>query len=225
MKRFTVILLAAVCALSLAACGNQKPSLDEVEKAISEGSVTVEDALEKGWITQEWADAYIEQQSVPAVSKTEAGAIGEFTAATLSGEEFTWEQMAGVTLFVFLDPADPDAKDFYQALADSYDAVKENGAEILVCTKSEDGNELFKDAPFPVILYSDSLKTATESHREMIEGMPNTASWCVNGSFYSAWFSSVEAKDLADSAASFAEMWEEMAKEDSSENGGMAVMG
>ena len=55
--------------------------------------------------------------------------------------------------------------------------------------------------------------------------MPNTASWCVNGSFYSAWFSSVEAKDLADSAASFAEMWEEMAKEDSSENGGMAVMG
>ena len=86
MKRFTVIFLAAVCALSLAACGNQKPSLDEVEKAISEGSVTVEDALEKGWITQEWADAYIEQQSVPAVSKTEAGAIGEFTAATLSGE-------------------------------------------------------------------------------------------------------------------------------------------
>lgn len=185
----------------------------------------MEDALEKGWITQEWADAYIEQQSVPAVSKTEAGAIGEFTAATLSGEEFTREQMAGVTLFVFLDPADPDAKDFYQALADSYDAVKENGAEILVCTKSEDGNELFKDAPFPVILYNDSLKTATEGHREMIEGMPNTASWCVNGSFYSAWFSSVEAKDLADSAASFAKMQEEMAKEGSSENGGMAVMG
>lgn len=225
MKRFTVIFLAAVCALSLAACGNQKPSLDEVEKAISEGSVTVEGALEKGWITQEWADAYIEQQSVPAVSKTEAGAIGEFTAATLSGEEFTREQMAGVTLFVFLDPADPDAKDFYQALADSYDSVKENGAEILVCTKSEDGNELFKGAPFPVILYSDSLKTATESHREMIEGMPNTASWCVNGSFYSAWFTSVDAKDLADSAANFAEMQEEMAKEGSSENGGMAVMG
>ena len=58
MKRLTAFFLAAVCALSLAACGSQKPSLDEVEKAISEGNVTVEDALEKGWVTQEWADEY-----------------------------------------------------------------------------------------------------------------------------------------------------------------------
>lgn len=225
MKRFTAIFLAAVCTLFLASCGNQKPSLDEVEKAISEGSVTVEDALEKGWITQEWVDEYVQQQSVPAASKSEAGAIGEFTATTLSGEEFTREQMADVTLFAFLDPASPEAKEFYQALADSYDAVKENGAEILVCTKSEAGNELFKDAPFPVILYNDSLKTAAETHREMIEGMTNTASWCVNASFYSAWFSSVDAEGLADSAASFVVMQKEMANEGNAENGGMAVMG
>ena len=53
MKRFAAIFLSAVCTLSLTACGSQKPSLDEVEKAISEGNVTVEDALEKGWVTQE----------------------------------------------------------------------------------------------------------------------------------------------------------------------------
>lgn len=225
MKRFAAIFLAAACALSLAACGNQKPSLDEVEKAISEGSVTVEDALEKGWITQEWADEYMQQQSVPAASKTEAGAIGEFATTTLSGEKFTREQMADVTLFVFLDPTDPDAKSFYQTLADSYNAVKENGAEILVCTKSEDGNELFQEAPFPVIYYNDSLKTAAGNHTEMIEGMPNTASWCVNTSFYSAWFSSVEADELADSASSFAEMQKEMSGSNSGETGEMAVMG
>lgn len=225
MKRFAAIFLAAVCTLSLAACGSQKPSLDEVEKAISEGSVTVEDALEKGWVTQEWADAYTEKQSVPAASKTEAGAIGEFTTTTLGGEEFTREQMADVTLFVFLDPADPDAETFYQALVDGYEGVKENGAEILVCTKSEDGNELFDGAPFPVIQYNDSLKEAVGTHKDTIEGMPNTASWCVNASFLSAWYSTVESEGLADSAASFVEMQKEMSSGDSSENGGMAVMG
>ncbi len=225
MKRFTAIFLAAICTLSLAACGSQKPSLDEVEKAISEGNVTVEDALEKGWVTQEWADEYEEKQGIPATSKTEAGAIGAFSTTTLTGEEFTREQMADVTLFVFLDPADPDAKTFYQALADGYESVKENGAEILVCTKSEDGNELFEGAPFPVIHYNDSLKTAVKNHKGMIEGVPNTGSWCVNTSFYSAWFSAVEAEELADSAANFIEMQKEMTNGDSSENGGMAVMG
>lgn len=225
MKRFTAIFLAAVCTLSLAACGSQKPSLDEVEKAISKGNVTVEDALKKGWVTQEWVDEYEEKQSVPATSKTEAGAIGDFSTTTLTGEEFTREQMADVTLFVFLDPTDPDAKTFYQALTDGYESVKENGAEILVCTKSEDGNELFEGAPFPVIYYNDSLKTAIENQKDMIEGVPNTASWCVNTSFYSAWFSAMEAKELADSAASFVEMQKEMTNGDSSENGEMAVMG
>lgn len=224
MKRWTVSVLALVCVLTLAACGGQKPSLNEVEQAIESGSLTVEDAVGKGWITQEWADEYEQQQSVPAASKTEAGAIGEFSTTTLTGEEFTWEQMADVTLFVFLDPADPDAETFYQALADGYEGVKETGAEILVCTKSEDGNELFENAPFPVIHYNDSLKAAVENHKEMIEGLPNTASWCVNGSFLSAWFSSIQAEELADDAAGFVEMQKDMG-ENAAESNGMAVMG
>lgn len=225
MKRLTVIALALVCALSLVACGSQKPGLDEVEQAIENGSLTVEDAVDKGWVTQAWADEYEQQQSVPAASKTEAGAIGEFSTTTLSGEEFTREQMADVTLFVFLDPADPEAETFYQALTDGYEGVKEKGAEILVCTKSEDGNELFENAPFPVIHYNDSLKDAVGNYTEMIEGQPNTSSWCVNASFLSAWSSAVESETLADSAASFVEMQKEMANGNSSESGGMAVMG
>lgn len=224
MKRLTVIVLALACALFLTACGSQQPSLDEVEQAIESGSLTIEDAVDKGWVTQEWADEYTQQQSVPAVSKTEAGAIGEFTSTTLSGETFTLAQMADVTLFVFLDPTDPDAETFYQALADGYKGVKENGAEVLVCTKSEEGNELFEDAPFPVIHYNDSLKAAVENHKEMIEGLPNTASWCVNGSFLSAWFSGAEAEELADDAAGFVEMQKDMG-ESAAESNGMAVMG
>lgn len=225
MKRLTVIFVAAVCALSLAACGSQKPTQDEVEQALEEGTITLEDAVDKGWVTQEWADDYIEERSVPAADKIQAGAIGGFSTTTLSGETFTREQLGDVTLLAFLDPADPDVAAFYQALADGYEGVKESGAEILVCTKSEEGNELFAEAPFPVILYNDSLQAAVASHKEMIEGMPNSASWCVNGSFYSAWFSSVESAELADTAASFVSMQKEMTEESGSQSGGMAVMG
>ena len=74
----------------------------------------------------------------------------------------------------------------------------ENGADIVVCTKSESGNELFAEAPFPVIRYNDSLKAAIGGNSGMVEDeeTPNTASWYVNGSFLSAWYSSVDAEEL-----------------------------
>lgn len=224
MKRLTAMFLTAACVLSLAACGSQKPALDEVKQAIEDGSVTLEDAVDKGWVTQEWADEYLEERSVPAADKAAAGAIGEFSTTTLSGEEFTRDQMADTTLFVFLDPADPDAAAFYQALTDSYEGVKENGADILVCTKSEDGNEMFADAPFPVIHYNDSLKEAVGNYTEMIEGQPNVYSWCVNASFYSAWSSSAESEELAQDAAGFVQMQKEMSTAAGNESEGAAVM-
>lgn len=223
MKRIVSFFLAAVCLLSLAACGSKKPSLEEVEQAINEGTLTLEDAVGKGYVTQDWADEYIESRTVPAGDKMEAGAIGEFTTTTLAGEEFTREQLEGVVLFAFIDPAGEEAEAFYQALVEGYEGVKENGAGILVCAKGEEGNELFEDAPFPVIPYDDAVKAATKNHSGMIEDLDNSASWCVNGSFYSAWYSVVDAESLADSAAGFVEVQKEMAE--GGENGGIVVMG
>lgn len=116
MKRLTAFFLAAVCVLSLAACGSQKPSLDEVEKAISEGNVTVEDALEKGWVTQEWADEYRAQNAVPAGNKLEAGMIGDFTTTTVTGDSFTKDQMEDITYFAFLTQLPPRPKHFIRLL-------------------------------------------------------------------------------------------------------------
>ena len=47
MRRLLVIVLALVCVLSLASCGSQEPSLDEVEQAIENGSLTIADADRK----------------------------------------------------------------------------------------------------------------------------------------------------------------------------------
>ena len=212
-RRLAALGLAAALGLTLAACGEKQPSQEEVEQAIAAGTLTIEDALDKGWIDQAWVDAYQEENSVPAGSKMEAGAVGDFTTTTLSGEEFTREQLGDVVFFAFLDPSAEGTQAFYDALAEGYDGVVENGADIVVCTKSEDGNEIFAEAPFPVILYNDSVKAAIGSSSGMVEDpeMPNTASWYVNGSFLSAWYSSVDAQELPESAAAFVEMSQEPA--------------
>ena len=212
-RRLAALGLAAALGLTLAACGEKQPSQEEVEQAIAAGTLTIEDALDKGWIDQAWVDAYQEENSVPAGSKMEAGAVGDFTTTTLSGEEFTREQLGDVVFFAFLDPSAEGTQAFYDALAEGYDGVVENGADIVVCTKSESGNELFAEAPFPVILYNDSLKAAIGGNSGMVEDeeTPNTASWYVNGSFLSAWYSSVDAQELPESAAAFVEMSQEPA--------------
>ena len=212
-RRLAALGLAAAMGLTLAACGEQQPSREEVEQAIEAGTLTVEDALDKGWIDQAWVDAYQEENSVPAGSKMEAGAVGDFTTTTLSGEEFTREQLGDVVFFAFLDPSAEETQAFYDALTQGYDGVVENGADIVVCTKREDGNELFAEAPFPVILYNDSVKAAIGSSSGMVEDreMPNPPCWYVTGSFFSAWYSSVDAQELPESAAAFVEMSQEPA--------------
>ena len=225
-RRFAALGLAAVMTLALTACGEKKPSVEEVEQAIETGTLTVEDALEKGWIDQDWVDSYMEDNSVPASSKMEANKVADFTTTTLAGEEFTKDDLGDVVFFAFTDPADPSAAEFYQSLVDAYEGVKENGAGIVLCTKSEEGNDPFAGAPFPVIFYNDSLREAVGNNRDMIEDQetPNTASWYVNGSFFSAWSLKVEAEELVQSAASFVEMSED--KElGSSETSAMAPSG
>ena len=137
MKKILAFLLAGCLALSLTACGEKQPSQEEVEQAIEAGTLTIEDALDKGWIDQAWVDAYQEEHSVPAGSKMEANVAGDFTTTTLSGEEFTRDQLGAVVLFAFLDPNAEGTQTFYDALAEGYDGVVENGADIVVCTKRE----------------------------------------------------------------------------------------
>lgn len=226
MKRRVITLaLTAAMTLSLAGCGEKKPSLEEVEAAIAAGNVTVEDALEKGWVTQEWFDEYMDSNSVPMSNKLEAGSVGDFTTTTVSGEEFSKSNMGKVTFFAFTDPEAEEADAFYKNLVDSYERVKKNGADIVLCLKNEANSDKFNDAPFPVILYNDSVKNATEKYREMIEENENAASWCLNGSFYSAWYTSAESEEMVESSAAYAATWQELETEGYTDNSGMASMG
>lgn len=203
MKQLIAIFLASLCTVSLAACGNQGPSLEEFEEAIVEGNVTLEDALSKGWVTQEWVDEYIEKNAVPAVSKLEAHAINDFTTQTLDGNTFTKDDISGITFLSFIDPATEEGKNFYQELEASYDGVKEAGADILVIVKGEDGGDLFADAPFQVILYNEEMSSAMKDQADMVANLPATGAWYGNGSILSSWSLMVSKDELVDSALKY----------------------
>lgn len=119
-RKLAVLGLAAAMALSLAACGEKRPSQEDVEQSIEAGTLTIEDALDKGWVDQAWVDAYYEENSVPAASKTESNMVGDFATTTLSGEAFTREQLGDVVFFAFLDPEAEGTQVFYNALAEGY---------------------------------------------------------------------------------------------------------
>ena len=210
-KQAAALGLAAVISLSLTACGEKTPSQEEVEQAIEAGTLTVSDALDKGWVDQAWADAYLEENSVPAVDKIEANLMGDFTTTTLSGETFTRSDLGDVLLFAFVDPASEGAQEFYDAMTAAWNGVQEAGAGMVLCLKGEAEREQFADAPFPVILYNDSVKEALGNNRGMVEDeeVPNTASWYENGSFLSAWMMVLDAEELPEDAAFFAAMGQE----------------
>lgn len=216
--------MAVLCMVSLTACGSKKPSLEEVEKSIKEGNVTVEDALEKGWVTQEWVDDYNEERAVPAADKMAVNAIGDFSTTTISGEEFTKEDVSPVTFFAFMDGADKDAQNFYDELTSAYEAVKEKGGDIVVCNKNKEEISLFEGAPFPVIEYNDSLKKATENHKSMIEELPNTGAWYVDGSFYSAWSIKIDSKSMMEEVEGYKKFLDERnSTDDGEKEGAMAA--
>lgn len=87
-----------------AACGSKAPSQEEVEEAIRNGSVTVEDALDKGWVTQEWVDSYLDEGSVPAADKVAVNMVGEFETVTLEGDAFTNKDIGSYPVSRFPGP-------------------------------------------------------------------------------------------------------------------------
>lgn len=206
MKRFAIIIAAAACALVLAACAPQTPTLDEVEKAVAEGNVTLEDALDKGWVTQEWADAYLEEHSVAADDKVTDDALADFSTETVEGGAFAKGDIQGVTFLTFIDPEAEEGRAFFRELATASDAVRQNSASIVVCARGDQGSELFDGAPFPVIVYNDELRAALGESAEMAEAGPATGVWYVDGAVISAWCTGLPASDIEESAASFAEI-------------------
>lgn len=209
MSKIKMMITLTLCILTLAACGKKAPNFSEVEQAIASGYLTVEDALDQGLVSQEWYELYLEENSIDADNKIDTNAFGVFKTTTLSGDVFTSAAMEDVTYWAFLDDRDAGCEAFYSALKENYKAVKELGVEVLITVKPDAPGTLFEDAPFPVILWNDSLAKATEKYQEMIEDVPNIGVWCIHGAAISAWNGAIDENFLVSGANTYAKMFQE----------------
>ncbi len=195
MKKLHLTLSIFLLIFTVSACGQKTPSLDDVTAAIENGSLTVEDALEKGYITSEWADNYNASKmetAIPAADKTLSNLIGNFEATTLDGNLFTQDDLHSVTYFAFINPTTPSGVQAYNIIQENYDAVTEAGGQVLIINTSSE-SDLFNAASFPVIHYNDSLKTALGSLDTMVAD-DFSGSWNGNGAFLSAWNSQLDSE-------------------------------
>ncbi len=192
-----LLLLSTV--LLMTACGNSKPSLEEVEKSISEGLVTAEDAYDKGWVSEEWVVEYnekIQSQSIPAINKVQSNAIGEFETITITGENFNSNELKDVTYFAFINPNTEEGKSAYEVIQNSYDEVIEKSGDVLYVITSEENVELLNDAKFTAVMYNENMKNAMDKYAEMVLLDGFSGSCNVKGSFPFTWSASVDTEYL-----------------------------
>ena len=205
MKKIMTLLLASTMAISLVACGQSQPTQAEVIVAIKDGTLTTQDAIDKGYVDEQWVEDYYEASAIPAPDKAEAYMVDDFETETIDGEVFTKSDLSPVTFISFLNPNTDEGKSQYKALDETYDEVISSGADILVVNVSNEYSDLFENAKFKVISYNDSLKTALGTLSDMVNEDGAMGSWNVNGSFLSTWYSIIDVVEFVEKGKSFLE--------------------
>lgn len=198
MKKLISMLLIAVISFTMSGCQEQQPSLDEVSEAIENGTLTVDDALSKGWIDQAWIDQRNEKLSMPAANKMTSNLLGDFETKTVDGVVISKADLNSLTYFAFLDPSADNASEIKDILVNTYQDILDQGGDILLILM-KDETEGYKELPFKTVIYDDALKTALGALSDMSdiaieEGF--TGTWNGNGAFITAWQASVNKEDL-----------------------------
>lgn len=198
MKKMITMLLIAAMSFTMVGCKEQKPSLDEVSEAIDNGTLTIEDALSKGWVDQAWVDQRNEDMSVPAANKMTSNLLGDFETKTVNGEVLKKSELNALTYFAFLNPFADNADEVKEILVNAYPDIVERGGDILLILM-KDETEGYKDMPFKTVLYDEALKTALGALADMSDTANEvgfTGSWNGNSAFITAWQASIDKEDL-----------------------------
>lgn len=197
MKKLTALCCMLAASLSLTACGST-PSDKEIKAALDEGTITVEDAKAKGWIDDEWIKENFEQ--IEAQSKIYL--FDPFETTYLDGTPASSEIIHDTMCLVFFDTTGEKTMENLKAFQEAKDGMEAAGVPLLGILTDDDpaaAQETLKDINFPVIIYNDEMKKSMEPYKDMVE-QDLTASFTRNGGFYTAWYTTVNAQDLVETA-------------------------
>lgn len=222
MKKLMIMMVIGVLVISIAACGDSKPSVEEVKAAIENGTLTVEDAIEKGWITSDDIASIDMGESIPAENKLTANMLGDFQTSRLDGTSFTNKDLSDFTYLTFINPNSENAKECINVLTEKYDEIKNANAEVIIFLIDFDNTEnaekiektetnedsqisqenvdlewlqTLKDLDISVLQYNDSVKNALGANADMVKSDGFTGTWNVGGAFPLAWSMKIDAED------------------------------
>lgn len=217
-KKVLVTIIAITVMATMAACSSGKPDTKEILEAISKGTITVEDAQDRGWIDEKWIEENIEK--TPAVDKSKIHLLGEFTTSTIQGEEFTLNDVDDAVFIFFFNPDSPAATESIETLNRIYDQIRQGDAEVLgVMVGGSSDTEIVKDCKFTVINYNDSLEKAMGDMIDMIDPDGFTGAWNIKTSFRSAWYLKINEEDLLKTAADIKKISESEAEVSTGDDG------
>lgn len=197
MKRMMTILLSAMLVFSLVGCSST-PSDEKIKEALAEGRISIEDAMSKGWIDEEW----IEANYKPVEGKSKIYLFEPFETTYLDGTPAASTIIEGTMCLVFFNTEQADTLEKLKAYNEVSDQMKELGVPILGIITDKDvaaAKEKLADIKFPVIVYNEAMLEVFEGHDEMIQ-QDVVSVFTKDGGFYSAWRNGETTESLLDYA-------------------------
>jgi len=193
MKRKLLLVISCLLVFSLGGC-NSKPSLEKIKAALDDGTITVEDAKEKGWIDDDWINSNYEKVE----AKSKIYLFDPFETTYLDGTPASSNIIEGKTCLVFFHTTEEKTLEKLEVFNDISDEMKTIGVPVIgiLTDKDIDGaKEKLADTKFPVILYNDSMQQSLKDYESLIDS-DLVSIFTKEGGFYTAWNTNAEADKL-----------------------------
>lgn len=193
MKKLFAILLSGIMLLSLVACGGT-PSDKKIKAALDDGTITIEDAKEKGWIDEAW----IEDNFKPIDAKSKIHLFEEFQTTYLDGSPTSSDIISGKMCLVFFDTTQPQAMEKLKVFEEINEQLKEIGVPVLGIITDKDveaAKEKLSTVLFPVIVCNDEMQKSLVEYNQLLDS-EFASIFTKEGGFYTAWNSDAKADEL-----------------------------
>lgn len=193
MKRKLILIISCLLVFSMAGC-NSKPSEEKIKAALDDGTITVEDAKEKGWIDDDWINAHYEKID----AKSKIYLFDPFKTTYLDGTPASSNIIEGKTCMVFFDTQQEKTLEKLTIFNDISEEMKAIGIPVIGIITDEDidaAKEKLTDIRFPVIVYNDSMQQSLKNYDELIHS-DLVSIFTKEGGFYTAWNTDAKADEL-----------------------------
>lgn len=193
MKRKLILVISCLLVFSLGGCSS-RPSEEKVKAALDDGTITLEDAKEKGWIDDDWIDENYEKIE----AKSKIYLFDPFETTYLDGTPASSNIIEGETCMVFFHTKGEKTLEKLKVFNDISDEMKTIGVPVIGIITDDDvdaAKEKLTDVKFPVIVYNESMQESLKSYDDLIQS-DLVSIFTKEGGFYTAWNTEAEADDL-----------------------------